>query len=416
MQRTLLVLLCWVAAATQGAQGETRSFSYSTWTVADSTVMLKFLLPAGEARTLTGSEVPLLTTRKLGDYVLEHVSVTSAGRACPAIDQGFDIGKVDPLSVGRDLYGFEILFRCPDAKDRVLHNSVMFGREAGHIDFARILSGGSTTEQLFTSGRQSVAIENSGAVPAATLGSFVWLGWLHILFSADRLCFLIGAVLLLNAASLRGGAVLGTAQRYLNSGTLLLGLAGGYGLSLAVLATGWIAPRMSLLEAFIGVLVVLPALTIMLLELRLPRAAAAAYAGLLLALSIAAQIMGCAPQALLLLGAALLVAGIFGLCSRNAGRWGLWLVPALLLGFLDGFELPARVAPLQLPQRLQLWMSGGFDLGALLAAILAVTALAGGAQRLPNWNLSRVRIACAELLTASLGGLGTFWLLSRLYA
>src|SRR5262249_50186853 len=151
VRRALLAALCLFACTAHAASLPvgTANVSYTVWTVSSSSVLVKFLLPAPVARSLTGAEVPLLTTRKLGDYVLQHVEVEAAGGACPAVDQGYDLGKVDPLAVGADLYGFEILFRCAGGTDSglVLHNHAVFALAPGHVDFARIERNGRTVEQ-----------------------------------------------------------------------------------------------------------------------------------------------------------------------------------------------------------------------------------------------------------------------------
>jgi hypothetical protein len=111
-----LVLLLF---ATGHARAQTQSVSYSTWVVSDNIVALRFLLPLAETARLTGVDVPVVTVRKLGDYLLRQVTVRSASGVCPALDQGYDLGRVDPLAVGPELYGFEIFYRCTDPRQLV---------------------------------------------------------------------------------------------------------------------------------------------------------------------------------------------------------------------------------------------------------------------------------------------------------
>jgi len=82
VRRVLLALLCLSACVAHGAPlpAGTANVSYTVWTVSGSSVLLKFLLPTPVAQSLSGVEVPLLTTRKLGDYILQHVAVEAAGR------------------------------------------------------------------------------------------------------------------------------------------------------------------------------------------------------------------------------------------------------------------------------------------------------------------------------------------------
>ncbi len=419
MRRAILIALCWLAGAANCARADSHSVSYSTWTISGSTVTLKFLLPLEEARALTGSEVPVLTVRKVGTYILEHVSVRGTGGDCPAIDQGYDLGKVDPLSVGSDLYGFEIVFRCTNPGGLVIRNSVLFEQVPEHVNFARIQSRDAAVQQLFTAGSQSLSIPDSAAPQPATLGAWIRLGVLHVILSPDRLCFLLGLVLLAGGASVQGtrGA---WATAY-----AALGLLAGYGISLAVSATGWIDARMTMIEAFIGFGVMLFAVTTTTSGLDRSRVAAIGCSGLLAALAIVTMVAGLATQALVLFGAALLAGGFlaggffaggFPAAPLHGARRMGWLLPAMMFGFLDGFELPSRLIPLQPPPPTQWWMVTGFDTGAELTAAAVLAALAGGSMLMSRWNWPRARRLVRELTAASLGGLGTFWLLSRLYA
>ncbi len=169
--------------------------------------------------------------------------MASSGASCSAIDQGYDLGRVDPLAVGADFYGFELIYRCADATPSKLLNSVLFGSMPGHVDFARIRTQGHVVEQLFTAGQQQLALPAAGAPMAAGVGAYLRIGLTHVLGSADHWLLLLGAVLLV--------------RRRRDVGYLMLALAGGYLVSLAVSCAGWIEPRASLVEAFVGLLVAL---------------------------------------------------------------------------------------------------------------------------------------------------------------
>ena len=414
MRRVLLAALCLFACAAHAAPLPTGSanVSYTVWTVSDSSVLLKFLLPTAVAQSLTGAEVPLLTTRRLGDYILQHVDVEAAGHACPAIDQGYDLGKVDPLAVGADRYGFEILFRCAGgtASGLVLHNHAVFALSPGHIDFARIERNGRAVEQLFTAGQQRLPIGTQ--LRPASFGSYVRLGSLHLSFGLDRLCFLLGSLLLVGGRK--------------EAGYAFAALIAGYLASLAVAASGWVVPRPALLEAFMGLMVALLAAVITLRELKRPRVALLGCPALLAALALGTAFTHAHWAALVLFGGALFAGSLL---EVSAGVRQSWLLPMAVVGFLDGFALPAALAPLNLPMRSQLWMTAGFDAGAaLLAALvmgvpLGVYALvrkraarpAGISDLSARARLNR-RAWVNELAAAGLGGLGTFWLVSRLYA
>ncbi len=398
MRRALLAALCLLTCTANAAPGSA-DVSYSVWTVSGSTVLLRFLLPAPVAQSLTETAMPLLTTRKLGDYVMQHVAVQAAGRACPAVDQGYDLGKVDPIAVGPDLYGFEILFRCAAPGEMTLRDDVLFAHSPGHINFARVEKDGRAAPQLFTAAQRTVTVPAGSTVPAAGLGSYARLGATHLLLSFDRLCFLLGSLLLVRR---KEEAAYGFAA-----------LLSGYAVSLAAAAPDWIVPGATLLEAFMGFMVALLAALIALRELRQPRVAALGCPALLLVLALVTTITHAHWESLALFGAALFAAGLLTASEWLSAR--AWLVPVAVVGFLDGFAVPAALAPVHVLHESQLKMTAGFDIGAALAAAVAMGIPLG------LFALTRTRIAVAarlvvnEVAAACLGGLGTFWLLTRLF-
>jgi HupE / UreJ protein len=387
----------------QFAQAQVRSVSYSTWIVSGNLVTMRFLLPVEEARRLTGVAVPVLTTDKLKDYMLEHVLVQSAGGACPAIDQGYDLGRVDPLAVGPDLYGFELVYRCDDARQLVLRNSVLFGPVPEHVNFARIETHGQVVEQLFTAGHQQLALPDAGAPPAASLGAYLSIGFKRVLGSADRLVFLIGALLL--------------ARRWRDVGWIVLALVGGYALSLAVSSSGWVLPRPTLVEAFVGLLVALLGAAITLRDGQYRPVMALGWPGLLLLLAVIAAPLHSPWAAFALLGGAVLFAGFFLLSHRVAGQGLFWSLLVALFAFLDGFVMPAVLPPAQLPQWSQTRVVLGFDIGAVLIETLVVLGLTAAALLvLRARRIDGMRSLIDDVSAGCLSGLGTFWLVSRLWA
>jgi hypothetical protein len=347
-----------------------------------------------------GVEVPVLTTSKLEDYLLQHQTVGSAGGECPAIDQGFDLGRVDPLAVGPDLYGFEIFFRCRDPRQLRLRNTALFAAAPGHIDFARIQMNGHSVARLFTAGHQQLVLPDAGAVSPTSFAAYLRLGLVHFLSAADRWIFLLGALLLV--------------RRRLDAGYLIAAVAGGYLLSVLVVSTGWVLPRMPRMEAFMGLLVALLGATITQRELHDHPGGRMRGAALLVPLVLLVALVRAPAAAFAMFGGAALAAGFLSLSRRFAGRQILWPGLVALFTFLDGFALPAVLAPAQLPQRTQLRMLLGFDLGATLLALLLVGLVSGA------WLLLRARRGIApgafvkDVCAASLCGLGSFWLLTRL--
>jgi hypothetical protein len=387
-------------AGAGGALAQDRSVSYSTWIVSGNMVTLRFLLPVSEAQRLMGIEVPVLTMSKLEDYLLQHQTVQSAGGACPAIDQGFDLGRVDPLAVGPDLYGFEIFYRCKDPRQLVLHDTALFGRVPQHVTFARIQMDGRRVEWLFTAQHQELALPDDRALAATGIGAYLRLGVLHVLTHADRWIFLLGALLFI--------------RRRPDVGYLLVALATGYLLSLLVASTGWVLPRPPRMEAFMGLLLALLAALMTQGELQDGRGPNLRWPTFLLLGVLLIALVRAPSAAYALLGGAALSAGLLAFSRRSQGRQILWPWLLAAFTFLDGFALPAVLAPAQLTQGAQLRMLLGFDLGAVLIAMLLI-ALALGAWRL--LQAARLLVPPSlvrDICSAAMYGLGAFWLLTRL--
>ncbi|HEX5421621.1 MAG TPA: HupE/UreJ family protein [Gammaproteobacteria bacterium] len=399
-----LLLLFALAGLVQQAGAETRSVSYSTWTLSGNLVILKYLLPAAEAQRLVGADMPLVTIKKLRDYLLAHTAVQSSSGKCAAIDQGWDLGRVDPVAVGPGLLGFEIFFRCEKLAGVVLENRAMFDKVPQHVDFARIETGRAGVNQLFTIHRETLRLPDGAAAAKAGLGQYLSLGVLHILRSPDRLCFLLGVLLL--------------ASRRRDIGRIVLGLAAGSLLSIAAAAGGWMVPRMALLDASIGFLVALLAAEMVARELDRSKVAAGGSL-LLLVLAAAALLFGSAAWPALVLCGAALLAGGFLAASGKFAAWPARSLPllALIFGFLDGFVLPNELAPLKLSGRTLAGMAFGFDLGAVLieAALIGLLLLAGTLAVLKRRKLLLPRPLVTDVVAAGIGGLGAFWFLSRLY-
>ena len=109
----MLVLLGLLAM--HPASAEQRSISHSVWSIAQDRVTLKYVMPVVESTQLAhGALLP--SAEQAASEVLARVAVRASGSACIAIDQGYDIGRINTLAVGAGLYGFEIIFQCPERR------------------------------------------------------------------------------------------------------------------------------------------------------------------------------------------------------------------------------------------------------------------------------------------------------------
>jgi HupE / UreJ protein len=392
-----LYALIGLVIAIRPAIAEDRSVSHSDWLIAKDRVTLRFVLPVTEARRLTSRGLPPPSTEKVASYILDRVSVSASGTLCTAIDQGYDIGRIDSLSVGSGLYGFEIIFQCPSPLDLVLRNAVLFERAPQHVDFARIEQDGVVVTQLFTKGREEIKIHSSG-VRQAGISEYIGLGVRHILHSLDRICFLAGLLVLLRSRRDLMGLVTG----------LLL----GYAAALGVEAGGFAIPNMPAVESAMGFLVASLAAQSIAWEARRPR--------------IVASVVG---VAMLLIGVtALLVRGQIGWLAvglgifaasllSNAPRRGLPILalPAVF-GFLDGLVLPGDFAGLELSRQIPFLGLFAFNTGALLGDAFLLGAGVGAALLVRRRNIAAPGAMVKDLAATVLAGLGTFWMLSRMYS
>ncbi|HEV2702897.1 MAG TPA: HupE/UreJ family protein [Steroidobacteraceae bacterium] len=393
--------LSWLVLAAGSALAAGRSVSYSTWIVSGNLVTLRLRLPLSEARRLVGVAVPVLTTDRLKDYVLQHATVASSGGSCPAIDQGYDLGRVDPLNVGPDLYGFELVYRCRDSKQLVLKNTVLFATVPDHIDFASIRAHGQVVQQLFTAGRQQLTLPDSTAPAPAAMSAYVRIGLVHVLDSFDRWCVLMGAVLLV--------------RRWREVGAVVVCLAGGYLLSLALSSSGWVVPRLNLVEACVGLLVALLGAVLAWRDGPYRTTAILGWTGLLALLALTSFFMHAPWAAPVLLGGAMLFAGVM-LADQGARAARAWWVLMALFAFLDGVVMAAVLPLAQLPRRSLIQVQLGFDAGAWVAEAVLVALIAALVLFVRTPRLHRARLLCNEFSAAALNGVGVFWLVSRLWA
>jgi hypothetical protein len=399
------------------------SASYSSWSVQGTRITVRFLLPTADAQRVAGSDIEVLVQQRVGQYLLEHLAVRANNAPCEAIDQGYDIGRVDPLTVAAGLYGFEIFFECagPDAAAAtaapllasgpappaalVLEEHALFDRLPGQIDFARVQGAdGAARQELFTVTHQQLALSAGRSPPAAGWERYAALGFARMLGRWDRLCFLLGAVLLMRRVrDVRG---------------LGLGLTAGYALALLATVPGDLVPRGGLLGAAVGLLIALVAGLTMVRELARPRLAITAAMAALLSLAALSLLGHATWPVLLLAGAALFAGGLLGARTMFGSRGLEVALLAALFGFLDGFVLPEALAPQQMSARALLPMAVGYDIGALLAAFAVIVLLMLLRRVLHRWMSSHAPAPWAlarDAATAMLGGLGVFWMISRLH-
>jgi hypothetical protein len=398
----ILLLFC-LAFVGGHAHAEVRSYSYSTWDVLGTTVHLRFMMPTVEARHLADPNAPVPTTEQVKTYVGEHVAVTAAGVGCEPVDQGEEVGRINTLSLLPGWYRFEVIFQCASPKDIVFQDTALFDRVPDHVNFARVqVEGGGYEQRLFTADQERLrAVPDSVIFGDSGILRYFRMGFIHIPQRMDRLAFLVGLLLI--------------AGRWRDFTVIAAGLSLGYIVSMAILMTGLIVPRMDLIEALMGLMSVFIAAQIVAVVSRRPEFAAITIGvGLLIAAVGAPTLDGSAR--LLLAGFGLFSACYLFVCERIADRLTFWLLPTALFALIDGLGWAGAVFGLDVPGRQLAPMLVGFDAGAILAEIIVLTAIMIGVGLLRRSPVFELRPLATDLAAGTLAGLGVFWFVFRVFS
>jgi hypothetical protein len=403
MNRMWIFLLVCLAFVSGPAHANSRSFSYSIWDVLGSTVHLRFMMPTAEARNLAAPGAPIPTIEEVKMYVAEHVAATAGGVACEPVDQGEEAGLINTMSLVPGWYRFEVIFQCASPNDIVLQDTAFFDSVPDHVNFARVqVEGAGFAQRLFTAGHERLRAA-SGDIIFGENGILRYsrLGFAHIVQGIDRLAFLVGLLLM--------------ARWWQDYAIIIAGLCLGYIVSLAVLLTGVIIPRMDMIEALLGFMSVFVAAQITAVASRRTEVAAIPVGLGLLVVALSASTLDASAK-LLLVGLGLFSACYLFVCDRIANRAAFWLLPTTLFALLDGFGLAGAVSGFDEPGRQLAPVLAGFDVGAVLAEITALAVMTAGIALLTRSAICPPRPVTTDIGTGTLAGLGVFWFVFRVFS
>jgi len=396
----ITALLLALLLVPQISLAQIRDVSASIWTVTGNQVMVRYTFPRELSARLASPGKPSPSIEAIGRYVLSKIGVRRQGAPCAAVDQGYDLGSIDTLYAGPELYSFEILFRCPQAPGPlVVRNDAFFDQSVDHIDVASIRVDDSPAAARLMTGANTTVSMTMGRAPDPTgLSTYMGLGLTHTLARVVGVGAALGLALLIRGRRdirlLIGGLLLGY---------LAAAAAAGIG--------GWIMqPQPG--QAFDGFLLLF--MGALLAVQRSGRRGSAAV-GLAIVVLVATAIL-----VLLRHGDAALclaAAAVFGAATLYAGReptvarWNL-LIPSMLVGAVDGFWLASTFAPLHAIVSIGGVQLIACNLGALLG-ILLVISIAAGVRRLARHFARPLRAPIlSDLLAASLSGVGVFAMLT----
>ncbi len=370
------------------AEAHTRSESWSSWSVADTTLSGVITLPAREATRLPVSDWQAATlAQALAGYAAPRVTATAAGSACAA-------ARTEVLPAASGYLRIGVRIACATAPEQIDY-TVLFDLAPGHVHIAR----GPAGEQVLT--RAAPQLDLTDGPAAGGFTRFFELGVRHIASGTDHLLFLLA--LLLAARTL---------PRVVAAVT---GFTLGHSLTLGLAVTGSIEPGAAAVESAIGFTIALVALE----PLRHSRWRRHALLAALLApptLALAALAAGRTDGSVLAAYAGL---GLFGACylalrdapaARPVVRlFGLAAAFGLIHGFgFAGFLMDTGVTP-----DAALLPLAGFNLGVeagQLALVGAALALGTGiAKRLSPGNRQLAASAAGAVSIAA----GVYWFVGR---
>lgn len=376
------------------AAAHTRSQSYSSWQVRGDTLDAVFQVDARRVTQLdegaTWGALPSLLARHLG----ETVRVSQDGHACAA-------APPRPLAAARGDLRVELEWTCPrplgDAPATVVVDA-FFDVSPSHVHYARVGGeDGAAIEHLVTASSHTFVVGGRGVESPTDFAAFFRLGLEHVLSGIDHLAFVVALVLLAGGWGRAAWAA--------------TGFTVGHSLTLALVATGWLAPDERAIEALIGFTVACAAAEALVLRTGPPGRGTWIGVTLVAAVPLIAKLSG--HSALPWLVAAGLVA--FAACGWSLGagtsrRWAPLL--AGVFGLAHGAGFAGALLALEIPRERLLTALVAFNLGveaAQLVVLAVLAAIAWVGLRLP----ATARRHAVDATACALVALGVYWYLAR---
>jgi hypothetical protein len=409
----LAAAVAFVALAPIAAEGHGRSVSYSTWRIEGRQIAVRARVAAldlSAVESLAAASAREAERRErqsnASDAALEDAYVAS--RVHARSNAGPCTARTEPHGAAAD-DGWRSIgwtLECPSADRIEVRVDVLFDALPSHLHFARVdFTGGASFEKLLTAEHRTWLLGDAtraGATNAARGSSFatyVALGIEHILSGYDHVAFLVALLLL--ARTLGEVALLASAFTVAHS------------ITLALAALGLAHPSARAIEALIGFSIALVAIENVWLLSGRRRFVPLALAAALLAMAVAARAGSVALSPLVLVGLALFCFSHFGLLERARDATRVRALVAFCFGLAHGFGFAGVLGevvsdPSRLVRAL-LGFNAGVELGQL-AIVTLLWPLLALAQRTRG---GAVRLLVAEVGSAVVCALGTFWFLAR---
>ena len=389
----LLALIC--TGWPLGAQGHSRSESYSHWHQSGNRINATITMPAREVTRLPefiagqSSPGPVLAA-----HLQDQTSVDSDAGRCDS-----DTAQVVQAAPG--FVRIELRFDCGDHVPTGIFYRGLFDVAPSHVHYAKFYAQGHLRgEFLLTDARDSrdlLAFAQSDS--SHSFADFLQLGIQHIAGGADHVAFLLGMLL-----------VAGSTAR---SVIAVTGFTLGHSVSLAAAVLGYVHADAGLVEAFIGFTVALVAVEYFVLRRRQVD---------LLALSAicAAWLAGTAALVSGLISARAVIAylgiGVFAFCyllaaprMRESGNGNALFVATSCFGLIHGFGFAGFLMETGIAGSSLVKPLLGFNVGVEIGQLLLV----GMALLIGRFFSAVLREPAPQILAAGLCGVGVFWFVGR---
>lgn len=389
--RSAAVILLAVGWAS-GTEAHVRSESFSRWHHREGLVTARFTVNAREVTRIPAAAIVTEPSAELARYLDSRIQVHDLAGACR---RSQDFRPVD----ARPGYVQAIAhWRCDGAPDRIVIDA-FFDLAAEHSHFATVETAATSSQRLLTSEQRSWKLAAKATPESsrrATFASFVGQGFRHIISGLDHIVFLV--------------VLLVACRRAREVFWAVTGFTLGHSLTLGLAAAGVIQPKLSAVEATIGLTIALVAVERSARGNGQGRSFALGSAAGLLLLALASRWLGGLEAGFL--AALALFAFCYLLLAREA-RNSAWfkLLVTTLFGLVHGLGFAAAFQASHLSPGQLLWPLAGFNIGVELGQ-LALVGLMGIAVAALT---TRPRIAAwsADLAAAAGCAIGVYWFVLR---
>jgi hypothetical protein len=402
MTRTYLRLLvrnaCFAVLcfSIQSAWAHQRSESFSRWQYEGQRLSVLFTISESEAQRYFSPDGQQSLQRQLATYLVDRVG-PSEDSACERVD------VFSPTTASAGYLQFVAAWTCPKSPAAIDIGS-FFELESEHSHLINVDFDDGFAQRLLDVDQHTWVFRDSKSRDVSsgenTFVSFAEHGARHIFAGPDHIVFLLALLLV----CWRGREMLWA----------ITGFTVGHSCSLALAVLGIVQPEIRAIEAAIGLTIVLVIVERASNAMVNPRRVAMITSILLLAFLLPA-VIGASDWPVLLLAGMALFSYCYLVLAHALNRQAIFrLSITALFGLIHGFGFAGAFLAIELPKnQLALTLLGfniGVELGQML--VLALLLLIAQARRLMPAAENLVR----EMLAATVGGLGTFWFASRLFA